>query len=306
LRQLKSIIKKNKVDIVHSHLNPAGWYTHLACPRSVAHVHTVHTTYSMDTETRPSMLFLEKHFYFNRKDCNVILLSDYTKADFLNAIHFRGKTFVLNNFVPDSYFSNTAKEYNNGNLKLVAAGSLKELKNFEYLLEVFTRIKDINVSLDIFGTGDTSKYEKFIREHQLNIRMMGHVNDLSAVLSGYDLFIMPSIFEGFPLALFESMASGLPVMLSDIPPLKTIVKEHAIYFPLDDPDEVARQLRAIFNREIDINEMAKAGKLFAEKTVRRDIYRQKLLNIYDELLSASSGKKHESAILPTLNSAPGK
>lgn len=46
--------------------------------------------------------------------------------------------------------------------------------------------------------------------------MKGHSTQLNDIINNYDLFIMPSKFEGFPLSIFEAMAAGVPLMLSDI------------------------------------------------------------------------------------------
>ena len=286
LLKLRKIIKENKIDIVHTHLNPAGTYTHLICPANVPQVHTVHTTYSMDTETRPLMKWLERQLYFKKKDCNAILLSDFTKEDFLRSISFRGKTFVLNNFVPDIFFENEIQpEKPVGTaLRLIAVGTLKPLKNFEYLLDVFDHLKSEEIYLDIFGGGDRSAYEKIINEKGLKVRMMGYNDNLAATLPGYDLFIMPSKFEGFPLVLFEAMASGIPLLLSNIAPLKNIVAdEHAVYFDLDNASATADTIRQLALKRNDIALMAKKAKHYAEITVRRETYLTGLLSIYGQL-----------------------
>ncbi|MBK9484345.1 MAG: glycosyltransferase family 4 protein [Chitinophagaceae bacterium] len=285
LLQLKSIIKTNKIDIVHTHLTPASLYTHLLCPVSVPQVHTIHSTYSMDSETRPVMRYLERKLFLEKPQCNIISLSEFTKEDFLRSISFKGKVFVLNNFVADRYFNLPQKKYdsNKKELRMIAVGSLKELKNFEYLLEVFQQLTGFEIYLDIYGDGDIPKYESVINNNDLKVKMMGHIDDIATVIHQYDLFIMPSKFEGFPLSLFEAMAAGVPLMLSDIGPLRSIVKEHAIYFPLNDAASVAAIMQQIFNNTIDISGMAVKAKAYAEKTVRRDIYIKRLLDIYNQL-----------------------
>ena len=289
LLKLRKFIQKHKIDLVHSHLNPAGLYTDFICPSEVPHVHTLHTTYSMDTGTRSWILFLEKHFHFSKKNSNIILLSEYTRNDFIQNTRFRGKTFVLNNFVDDSFFKDIKKHYEKRKpLKLVAAGVLLELKNFEYLLSVFTYLKDLDISLDIYGDGDLEKYQEVIRKENINVSMKGHIDDMAVVLPGYDLFVMPSKVEGFPLALFEAMASGLPVMVSNIPPLKSIIRENGIYFELNDAEATANIIRAIYNSDIDINELGVKGRSFAEKTVRRRLYCERLLDIYNNIWSSGS------------------
>lgn len=286
IRKLRQVIIDNKIDLVHSHLNPAGLYTHIACPGNIPHVHTLHSTYSMDKETSKLKLWVEKHFYFLKKNTNVILLSDYIRQDFLNSLSFKGRSFVLGNFVPDIYFELAIKKVKPAHkeFKLIAIGTLKPLKNFEYLLEVFRHLKRENISLDIYGGGNKEPYEAVIKKSGVKVRMMGHVNNLEPVIPLYNLFIMPSKFEGFPLSVFEAMAAGLPLMLSNIAPLKSIVKENALYFELNDAEKVSEQLVAILQNKIDINAMAVKAKAYAEKTVRRDIYIKKLLEIYEQVL----------------------
>jgi glycosyltransferase involved in cell wall biosynthesis len=285
LRQLRRIMITYKIDIVHTHLNPAGVYTHLVCPRQIPQVHTIHTTYSKDTETSWVKKTTEKYLYLQKRNSNVILLSDYTQKDFLSSVSFKGKSFILNNFVADDFFAVPEKKFNPANrrLNLVAAGTLKPLKNHVYLLEVFKHLKGYNISLDIYGGGDKTALQKVIQENELPVRLMGHSDKFDAVIGAYDLFIMPSIFEGFPLSVFEAMAANVPVMLSNITPLTSIVKEHAIYFELDNAAQTAAQITAIYNGQININTIAEAAKTYAQNIAARETYIKSLLKIYEDL-----------------------
>ncbi len=286
LFELRKIIKENRIDIVHSHLNPAGLYVDLSCPKSVPHVHTLHAPYSMDTESDKKMLFLEKYLYLKNKNTKVICLTEFTRADFIKAINFTGQTFVLNNFVADNYFSANPKTYHaSGNsLKIAAGGTLKELKNFEYLLQTFTYLKDYNITLDIYGEGDVSKYQTFISANGISVNMKGCRMDMENVLKNYDVFAVPSKFESFSLAGFEAMAAGLPLIVSDIAPLKSIIKDNAIYFPLNNAQATAQIIKDICKGKSNVNELAKKGHEYALATVKREAYIKSLLNIYNQIL----------------------
>ena len=286
LRQLKIIIRDNKIDIVHSHLNPASFYTHLACPGNVRHVHTIHIAYSTDVQTRPVLKLLERKLFFDKKNCNLIFLSEFTKDDFLKAVKFSGKAFILPNFIEDVFFNSTPKYYQgstSSGLKIIAVGNFRKQKNYFYLLDIFKHLKGHNIHLDIYGGGNVTKYQQFIDDNSINVTLKGQVNNVNAIMPNYDLFIMSSTNEGFPLSVFEAMAAGVPLMLSDIAPLTSIVKNNARYFKLNDPNAVAQQLINILENRIDINEMAVGAKLYAEGVVRRDMYIKKLMNIYQQL-----------------------
>lgn len=290
LRQLRKIITDNKIDIIHTHLNPADFYVNLVRPKNIPQVHTLHIAYTTDLETRRSLKFLERKLFFNKQDCNLIFLSEFNKKDFLDNVKFKGRSFVVPNFVDDSFFMHQPKCFTGAaerGLKLIAVGNFRPQKNYFYLLDIFKLLTGQNIHLDIYGGGDLEKFQKVIDETRLNVTLKGQVTNVNDMIAGYDLFIMSSTNEGFPLSVFEAMAAGVPVMLTDIAPLKDIVKDNALYFKLDNAAAAAEKLIAIQQNRIDINEMAIKAKWYAEKTVRREAYVKKLLDIYNQLNPSS-------------------
>lgn len=285
---LRKIIKENKIDIVHSHLNPAGFYTNLALPKGVKQVHTLHTIYSKNSSTRPTLLKLEKYILFKSKKVSLIFLSETLKKDFLTHINFKGRTFVLNNFIEDIFFTPSLKKENN-EFKIIAVGNLNPVKNYLYLCEIFNHLKDTPVSLDIYGGGDIEKYQELIDKEKLSIKLMGLQTDIHNVLPQYDLFIMASKYEGYPVSVLEAMAMGLPCMLSDIESLRSTANKNAIYFSLDNAKAVADTIKKIADKKIDITSIAEKGKLSAQKA-RRKIYLEKLMVIYKDI--AYQTQKH--------------
>lgn len=293
LRDVKKIIRENKIDIIHTHLNPADFYVNLVRPKHIPQVHTLHIAYSTDKETRSTLKFLERKLFFNKPYCNLVFLSEFNKKDFFNQLNFKGRSFVVPNFVDDVFFGHEPKQFVAGRdkpLQLVAIGNFREQKNYFYLLDIFKQLAGYNIQLDIYGGGDIEKYQQVIDEYKLSITLKGQVTNVKDVIAGYDLFIMSSTNEGFPLSVFEAMAAGVPLMLTDIAPLKEIVKDNALYFALNDAKAAAEKLVAVSENRIDINEMAVKAKKYAAETVRRDIYIKRLLDIYDQLNPGNSNQ----------------
>lgn len=286
LRRLRQIIINEKIDIVHTHLNPAGVYTHFICPDNVPQVHTLHTTYSMDTMTQPSKLWLEKNFYFKKKSANLIFLSNYIKADFFKSVPFKGNAFVLNNFVQDEFFNLNPSQFNSSAgspFKLLAVGNLNPVKNHKYLLEIFDYLKDANIELDIYGGGDVDAFKSVIADKGVKVAMKGFTANLADILPQYHLFIMPSVFEGFPLSLFEAMAAGLPCMVSDIEPLKEIAGGNVVYFDLTNAAGVAGQIKILSQSAGTLGSLSIAGKKHAENIASRSRYMMELSGIYTKI-----------------------
>lgn len=291
LMRLRSVIKKGKYNIIHSHLPHAGLYTALVCPTDIPHIHTIHSTYSLNKKNRNTLLnYIDRKLLLEKRNAKIIVISEYNKEDLLRDIKFKGEVFVLNNFIEDKYFSNTApnRTREENCLKVIAVGNLTDSKNYKYIVEIFSHLKDKNIFLDIFGNGDVEKYKQVLNQNNItSITFMGAVPNIYDHIKDYDLFIMASKYEGFGLAVFEAMASGVPVIISNIPSLRTLVKNHAIYFDLNDAKGAAERLVKILNEEIDAQSLVADAKNYAAKIAKRENYIYQLLKIYNEVISTN-------------------
>ena len=286
LRKLKKIIKENNIDIIHSHLTPAGFYARMAAPRKIMQVHTLHTTYSDDRETRGILKWMERIFLFKHKRTSLIFLSALIRSNFLSHVNFKGPSFILANFAEDSFFIEKEIIFPNDKFNIVAVGSFRPPKNYPYLLKISGFLKNSNIHFYIYGGGGTRQVQKIIQEEGLPVTLMGQQDNISEVLQNYRLFIMTSTREGYPLTVIEAMAAKLPCFLSDIPTLKDIAGENALYFCLHDAEAVAKQVRALSVNAEFLRSIAEKGHAFALKNGIRGKYIKELLNIYNAVLSS--------------------
>lgn len=79
------------------------------------------------------------------------------------------------------------------------------------------------------------------------VRLLGHRDDVPDLLAAADVFAFPSLFEGFPGAVVEAMALALPVVASDIPPVRELVRPEATGFlvPPERDEPLADALHAL-------------------------------------------------------------
>jgi glycosyltransferase involved in cell wall biosynthesis len=280
--KLKKIIKERKPILVHSHLFHSTICARLAVPVSVPLVSTIHSLYSKDAFKKNIKSLFAARLTLKKRHA-LIAVSDYVLQDYLNYVPFKGKRFVLYNFLPDVLFQNASHQPPRKTIKLVAVGNLKEAKNYSYLLEVFRHLKETGVSLDIYGTGSLEKELKaYINKEKLNVRLCGSTNDVSGIFQQYDFFIQASSHEGFGLSVIEAMAAGIPVLLSDIPVFREITNGLANFFPLDKAGAAAETLVRVFNKTYP-SALASEAFNFVQENYSAKLYRQKLLSIYEEV-----------------------
>ena len=129
-------------------------------------------------------------------------------------------------------------------------GRFTAAKNHDFLLKVFSKLiaHRPNARLLLVGQGEL---EQKIRTEtaRLGLRetviFAGVRNDMQNVYSAMDVFCMPSIYEGFPLAVQEAQANGLPCMISDRITKEVVLSPAVHQLPLHGPEQweaLARQL----------------------------------------------------------------
>ena len=106
------------------------------------------------------------------------------------------------------------------NYVLGMVARLSDQKNIPYAVKLMDRIRDQlpGAILLIVGNGEN---EQMIRDQikslhlEDRIRLLGRQADVARIYQAFDLLLMPSLYEGYPLAAVEALASGLPVLMSD-------------------------------------------------------------------------------------------
>jgi glycosyltransferase involved in cell wall biosynthesis len=128
----------------------------------------------------------------------------------------------------------------------LSVGSLTVRKDHATLLRAMARTN--RGKLVIAGEGPLrASLERLSRELGLQDRvtLVGVQEDIAALMAKADVFVHPSIVEGFGLAVVEAMAAGLPVIASDVPGMRRILGESAVVFRTGDAEALAVCLKRL-------------------------------------------------------------
>jgi glycosyltransferase involved in cell wall biosynthesis len=277
---LRKYIEDNNIQVVHSHLFLSTLIARLACPQNVKLFTTIHSLSSKNYFAESKIAgWLEKLTY--NKSHHMIAICDEVFKDYNKCIGIKGPYSVLYNYVEDIYCK---KEYRKMNftdtLRLVAVGNLRKPKNYSFLIEAFKKMP-ANVSLDIYGSGPLqNELQKGIEKFKLNIRLCGVREDIHNVLPEYDAFIMSSVFEGQPISLLEAMAGGMPAILSDIPVLREVTSNKAIFYSLENTDDLIQKINAILDHQINLDEYAQSNFERVKRIAGKENYMNTLTGLY--------------------------
>lgn len=300
---VKSILKKEKPDVVHTHnLKGIGYLIPLAL-RSLGlrHIHTLHDVQLVN----PSGIIIKgkeepkglKGFFFSiyARVCRFLfgspevivspskfLLGFYKERGFFP----KSNSMVIPNPVVVSAFS--AKEPRVG-FNFLYLGQIEEHKGVLFLIENFKktmrRLTTQDVRLYIVGHGSKIEEAKNLARDSSQIIFLGKVSreDLPSIFNQTDLMIVPSLcYENSPTVIFESFSYGVPVLASDIEGVAELIKDGVNGFTFATSDSASLTKKLIFcleNRE-KIDQMREAARASVDG-LDLNSYLDKVISLYE-------------------------
>ncbi|GEM45268.1 glycosyltransferase family 4 protein [Deinococcus cellulosilyticus] len=146
---------------------------------------------------------------------------------------------------------------------VLAVGSLEPRKNLRLLFEAWMAWKDRPEDLELAVAGGAGKVFSSIGFPEIppGVRLLGRVpdEDLPLLYAGAEVFVFPSLYEGFGLPPLEAMACGTPVITTEVTSLPEVVGEAGWYCDPHDAGSLVTALRALMEAPDRRQEMTQQG-----------------------------------------------
>lgn len=231
-------------------------------------------------------------FFFNIKqriEENIIFNSDKIIA--LNSYietYLNNKGFYKTEVIPNAV--DYKKYYNNGDKNFILfAGRLEKVKGINYLINAFSKLSD-DMNLIIIGSGpEESNLKKSLNSEQKNkVEFIPHLSKikLQEYLSQCSIFVLPSLFETFGIVLIEAMASGKPVIASDIPGPRHIIQHgvNGFLFEKGNEEELIKYLKLLIENDNLRKEMGKNARKTVEDNYSFKKVAEAYLKVFNDIL----------------------
>jgi glycosyltransferase involved in cell wall biosynthesis len=123
------------------------------------------------------------------------------------------------------------------------------------------------------------------------VTWLGHQEDMPALVAGCHIACLPSYREGLPLSLIEAAASARPIVTTDVPGCRDVVRDgvNGLLVPPRDPARLAAALRRLIEAPQLRQEMGRRGREMALERFTLQHVIDQTLSVYDELLGERAG-----------------
>lgn len=174
---------------------------------------------------------------------------------------------------------------------VLGLGTLQPRKNFERLIEAYAQVKGrMGDELKLVIAGELGWMYESIFEKTKELHLQGEVcflgyvadEDLPALYTMAELFVFPSLYEGFGLPPLEAMACGTPVITSNVSSLPEVVGDAALMVNPLDIEALAAAMQQILSDAALRRQMIARGLLQARRFTWEQAARQ-LLNVYQQV-----------------------
>ncbi|MEW6068414.1 MAG: glycosyltransferase family 4 protein [Nitrospirota bacterium] len=232
-----------------------------------------------------SYVYLTERLSYNLAD-GIILTSEDDKKYIIDKFYLKGskKIRIISNYIDIDFFkpSNITQKKKN---YLIFVGRLTRQKN---LLNLFEAIKESKYILDIIGDGEIKEGLKDCSfKNQIKINFLGRVanNKIPEILNQYEVFILPSLYEGNPKALLEAMSCGLAVIGTDVDGIRNIIKHKENgYLCKTDSSSIRDAIDNVMSDETLRKNMGMKARQFIIENCSVEEIVKKELNVYNAVL----------------------
>ena len=300
-RDLARMLTRHRVEVAHSHEFTMAFYGAWAARRAhIPHVFTMHGGLYYSQRLRRRLALRVAAGLSDR----VVAVSDAVAERLAHELWLsRSRVTTIPNGVP---FEPGAHPILRDELRLppgtrliVSVGTLFEVKGHRYLLAALARLRDRHpgAHVAIAGRGDSGPLRALASALGVadRVHLLGPRADIPEVLASADLFALPSLSEGLPLALLEAMFAARPIVASAVGEVPATLDQGraGLLVPPGDPDALA----AALGRLLDDPDRGRALGEYAARRAAAEYGLERMVGAYAAL--------YEAIIKPRRTRPPG-
>lgn len=295
-KQIKYILKNSKYEFIHCHSPIGGVCGRLAA--KVTNTKVIYTAHGFHFYKGASKLNWMIYYPIEKVLSHITdVLITINKEDYeLAKKKMKAKkieyvpgvgvdTQKFSNIVIDKVEKRKELALSQDNIVLLSVGELNKNKNHEVIIRALAKLNNPNIHYIIAGRGKLKQYLNELAK-ELNIEkqvhMLGFRTDIKELYKISDIFCFPSYREGLSVALMEALASGLPIVCSNIRGNTDLVnnKQNGYLCNPDSDIEFTNKIKLILEDE-NLSKLISKNNLKSIKKFDKELINEYMKMIYD-------------------------
>lgn len=294
---LYRLLRKRHYDVVQSSLSPANWHTLIACkftniPSVICEEHSYEERYN-----KKLGIVFRKFNRFFAKYCHYIIVPSNFVASKISdeeGIPIDKFKLIYNAIDPlkfevkeSKHMLRTGYNFPLENKVLIYVATLSKIKGHIYLLKAFEDIIRYypDIKLVLVGDGPLKKeLASYTRSRLIhhNVLFLGCRRDIPKLLKCSDIFISPTLVEGFGINLLEAMYMGLPCIASNVGGIPEIITHDysGLLVRPGNPSELRDKIVKLIEDKELADRLGKAGQKSVKERFLPSLYVQKLEQLW--------------------------
>jgi len=182
-----------------------------------------------------------------------------------------------------------------GAFKYLHVSNMSPLKGLHHIIEAFSRLNARECELWLVGPMPNDPKLQMMIKSDLKIKYLGYLaeSELPAIYNQCDVFVHPSLSDGWAMTVLQSMASGVPAIVSDMTGAKEIIDEghNGWVVKAADTEELYQTMLSTYVNRRELVGIGKQASLAVSSGYSWDDYGTRLLKILDEIEVQSNNKR---------------
>jgi glycosyltransferase involved in cell wall biosynthesis len=297
LLKLKKIFKNFQPEIIHAHGTRAALFARLASVGKFPCIYTLHGIHYLHySNAFKKWLYVWGERFLKTLTSRFICVSqyDFNEGKKSGVIDPKRTAVIYNGIKSFSLPSReeARKEFTlNEEVVVLNIGRLHVQKGHTFLIEGAKKVLERESDVKFWIAGEGGERKKLSEEIerrglQGKVSLLGYREDVSKLLAAADIFILTSLWEGFPYTILEAMSAGLPVVSTDVGGVAEAVEHQqtGLLVPPKEPRLLADALLYLIEYPEERKRMGERGK----KRIKEKFSLEKMLSeiekVYNEVL----------------------
>ena len=283
------LIRKIKPAVIHTHSSDLGFVFSFAARLSrIPVINTCHGVTFTDKQYSAVKRMIEK-FFLKYAFFSAIITVDETTLPAFNNAHIKSVTYIPNG-VDINFFTAIPKNHKEEIFTFLFVGRLEKQKGVIFLIEAVKLLVSSQKNFKVLIIGEGSlrdTLQSHVSKYQLEdfIIFIGKKDkvQLREYYQQANVFVLPSLWEGFPLTILEAWASGVAVITTKVNGIPAICtdKKNALLISKENPQELSIAMKMLLDNRNVAESLGQQGSILVNKYFSWQTITDEILKVYN-------------------------